>query len=58
MHMVQSAAWADPRDPDDENTLATALMRLERDGVRFEVHQQGARVFEQFISRSAGVDAG
>lgn len=47
----------DPRDPDDENTLATALMRTERDGVAFEVHQQGMRVFEQFISRSAGVDA-
>ncbi|MGN6316135.1 C45 family autoproteolytic acyltransferase/hydolase [Trinickia sp.] len=48
----------DPRDPDDENTLATALMRTDRDGVAFEVHQHGVLVFEQFISRTAGVAAG
>lgn len=39
----------DPRDPDDENTLATALMRIQRQGVAFEVYQCGERVFERFI---------
>jgi hypothetical protein len=48
----------DPHDPDDENTLATALMRTEHDGVAFEVHRHGVCVFEQFISRTVGVAAG
>lgn len=47
----------DPRDPDDENTLATAVMRIGPRGVAFEVHQQGERVYEQFISRAAGFNA-
>lgn len=43
----------DPNDPDNENTLATALMRIERDGVALQVHQHGERVFEQYILRTA-----
>lgn len=39
----------DPHDPDDENTLATALMRIESDGVTMQVHQQGECVFDEFI---------
>jgi len=34
----------DPHDPDDENTLATACMRITPDGVAFDVWQGGARV--------------
>lgn len=45
----------DPNDPDDENTLATALMRIERDGVAMQVCQRGERVFDQFIFRTAAV---
>lgn len=41
----------DPSDPDDENTLATVLMRVERDGVAMQVHLCGERVFERFIFR-------
>ncbi|BCF99910.1 peptidase C45 [Paraburkholderia sp. PGU19] len=43
----------DPRDPDDENTLATALFQLRDDGVALRVHAQRAVVFETFIARTA-----
>ncbi|BFG76250.1 C45 family autoproteolytic acyltransferase/hydolase [Paraburkholderia terrae] len=43
----------DPRDPDGENTLATALFELRDDGVALRVHAQRAVVFETFIARTA-----
>ncbi|AUT62671.1 C45 family autoproteolytic acyltransferase/hydolase [Paraburkholderia terrae] len=43
----------DPRDPDGENTLATALFQLRDDGVALRVHAQRAVVFETFIARTA-----
>lgn len=46
----------DPVDPDDENTLATALMHIERNGVAMQVHQRGKRVFERFLFRTAAAD--
>ena len=39
----------DPRDPDDENTLATALFRIETDGVAMQVYRQGHCAFDTFI---------
>jgi hypothetical protein len=47
----------DPRDPDDENTLATALYRIEADGVAMQVYRQGHRVFDRFIPRTARLNA-
>ena len=47
----------DPLDPDDENTLATALMRIERDGIALQVHQRGACVFERFLLRAARAES-
>ena len=47
----------DPHDPDDENTLATALFDIQRDGVAMQVHRQGVPVFEHFIPRVAGPNA-
>jgi hypothetical protein len=43
----------DPRDPDDENTLATACFAITDDGVRFDVHQQGRLRFTHVIARAA-----
>lgn len=43
----------DPRDPDGENTLATALFQLRDDGVALRVYAQRAVVFETFIARTA-----
>lgn len=43
----------DPHDPDDENTLATALFRIESDGVAMQVYRQGHRAFDTFIPRTA-----
>ncbi len=43
----------DPRDPDDENTLATACMRIAPDGVSFDVWQDGARTLAMQIARAA-----
>jgi hypothetical protein len=43
----------DPRDPDGENTLATALFQIRDDGVALRVHAQRAVVFETFIARTA-----
>jgi hypothetical protein len=39
----------DPLDPDGENTLASALFRIEADGVALQVHQQGRCTFDAFI---------
>src|SRR5471030_1057876 len=39
----------DPADPDDENTLATALFAIKETGVEFEVRQQGELRFKTFI---------
>ena len=44
---------ADPHDPDDENTLATACLRIGADGVRFGVWQDGERVLDRFIAVAA-----
>jgi hypothetical protein len=41
----------DPHDPDDENTLATACMRIEPRGVALDVWQGGERVMSQQIAR-------
>lgn len=41
----------DPADPDDENTLATALFVIRDDGVEFEVRQQGELRFKQFVTQ-------
>ncbi|CAG9215820.1 Peptidase C45 [Paraburkholderia sabiae] len=43
----------DPHDPDDENTLATALFQLRDDGVALRVHAQHAVVFETFVAHTA-----
>ena len=43
----------DPDDPDDENTLATALFHIRDDGVALQVHAQRAVVFETFVARAA-----
>ncbi|MFC5429940.1 C45 family autoproteolytic acyltransferase/hydrolase [Paraburkholderia denitrificans] len=40
----------DPHDPDDENTLATACLRIAADGVSFDVWQGGECVLERFIA--------
>ena len=39
----------DPADPDDENTLATALFAIQSDAVEFEVRQQGELRYKQRI---------
>jgi hypothetical protein len=41
----------DPADPDDENTLATALFAIQGDAVEFEVRQQGELRFKQRVIR-------
>jgi hypothetical protein len=43
----------DPDDPDDENTLATALFRIRHDGVAMQVHAERRVVFETLIKESA-----
>ncbi|MFP3246283.1 MAG: carcinine hydrolase/isopenicillin-N N-acyltransferase family protein, partial [Paraburkholderia sp.] len=47
----------DPLDPDDENTLATALFRLEADGVAMQVYRQGHCAFDTFIPKTAAAQA-
>lgn len=47
----------DPHDPDDENTLATALFRIETDGVAMQVYRQGQRAFDAFIPLAARSNA-
>ncbi|RFU44666.1 C45 family peptidase [Paraburkholderia sp. DHOC27] len=48
----------DPNDPDDENTLATALFRLEADGVAMQVYQQSHCAFDTFIPNTAHTPTG
>ncbi|MEM5310800.1 C45 family peptidase [Paraburkholderia sp. JHI869] len=43
----------DPHDPDGENTLATACMRIEPRGVAFDVWQGAERVLGLFIDSNA-----
>ncbi|SIO69493.1 Acyl-coenzyme A:6-aminopenicillanic acid acyl-transferase [Burkholderia sp. GAS332] len=40
----------DPLDPDDENTLATALFNIGSDGVSMAVYRQGQCVFDTVIA--------
>ncbi|WGS52978.1 C45 family peptidase [Paraburkholderia sp. D15] len=42
----------DPHDPDDENTLATALFDIREDGVAMKVYRQAQGEFETFVARS------
>ncbi|WP_019938157.1 C45 family peptidase [Bordetella sp. FB-8] len=41
----------DPADPDDENTLASAVFTIGPTGVAFEVHRLRERCFENFITK-------
>ncbi|QBQ99173.1 C45 family autoproteolytic acyltransferase/hydolase [Paraburkholderia pallida] len=43
----------DPCDPDEENTLATACMRVEPRGVTFDVWQDGVRTLGLQVERAA-----
>jgi predicted choloylglycine hydrolase len=43
----------DSQDPDDENTLATALFRIEADGVAMQVYRRGHCAFDTFIPQAA-----
>jgi hypothetical protein len=43
----------DPSDPDVENTLATALFRIEADGVAMQVYRERHRAFDTFIPCTA-----
>ena len=47
----------DPADPDDENTLATALFVIKETGVEFEVRQQGELRFKTFILQETSAQA-
>jgi len=42
-----------PHDPEDENRLATACMRIERRGIALDVWQAGARVLGFHIDPDA-----
>jgi hypothetical protein len=42
----------DPRDPDDENTLATALFEIGDAGVSMKVYRQAHCAFDTFIARA------
>jgi hypothetical protein len=48
---------ADPADPDDENTLATALFVIDETGVELEVHQDGEVSFTNFILQETNAKA-
>jgi hypothetical protein len=48
----------DPLDPDDENTLATALFDIGIAGVSMKVYRQGQCAFDTFIARTASEQAG
>lgn len=48
----------DPLDPDDENTLATALFEIGKTGVTMQVFRQGHLAFDTFIARTAPLQAG
>lgn len=43
----------DPHDPDDENTLATALFDIADNGVTMQIHRHAHCVFDTFIPRTA-----
>ncbi|MFT4067459.1 C45 family autoproteolytic acyltransferase/hydolase [Paraburkholderia sp.] len=43
----------DPHDPDDENTLATALFEISSTGVSMKAYRQGQCAFDTFIVRAA-----
>ncbi|MFM0221988.1 C45 family autoproteolytic acyltransferase/hydolase [Paraburkholderia dipogonis] len=43
----------DPLDPDDENTLASALFDIGNAGVSMKVYRQGQCAFDTFIARTA-----
>ncbi|WP_369065157.1 C45 family autoproteolytic acyltransferase/hydolase [Burkholderia gladioli] len=47
----------DPADPDDENTLATALFAINEAGVELKVHQEGEESFKHFVLRETNVKA-
>ncbi|CAB3693074.1 C45 family autoproteolytic acyltransferase/hydolase [Paraburkholderia rhynchosiae] len=47
----------DPSDPDDENTLATALFEIGHAGVSMQVVREGQRVFDTFISSTTPMSA-
>jgi hypothetical protein len=48
----------DPLDPDDENTLATALFEIGGAGVSMKVFRHGQCDFDNFIARSASEPTG
>ena len=48
----------DPLDPDDENTLATALFDIGSAGMSMQVYRQGHCEFDTFIARSASEPTG
>jgi hypothetical protein len=48
----------DPLDPDDENTLATALFELGSTGVAMKVYRQGQCAFDTFIARLSPAQTG
>ncbi|MEX3959640.1 C45 family autoproteolytic acyltransferase/hydolase [Trinickia sp. EG282A] len=48
----------DPADPDDENTLATALFVIQETGVEFEVRQEGELRFKRFVPRESHAPEG
>ncbi|WP_168790253.1 C45 family autoproteolytic acyltransferase/hydolase [Paraburkholderia aromaticivorans] len=48
----------DPRDPDDENTLASALFDIGNAGVSMKVYRQGQCAFDTFIARTASERGG
>jgi len=43
----------DPADPDDENTLATAVFTIGSNGVACEIYRRRERCFESFITKDS-----
>lgn len=48
----------DPLDPDDENTLATALFELNSAGVSMQVYRQGQCAFDTVLTRTSPAQTG
>ncbi|WP_414695568.1 carcinine hydrolase/isopenicillin-N N-acyltransferase family protein [Paraburkholderia sp.] len=48
----------DPLDPDDENTLATALFEIGRADVSMKVYRQGQCAFDTVIARISPAQIG
>jgi hypothetical protein len=48
----------DPLDPDDENTLATALFEIGSAGVSMKVYRQGQCAFDMSIARTSSEQTG